>query len=103
MLIIPTNPIPSQVLATTLNSQTCTIAIYQRSTGLFMDVSVSNILVIGGVLCLDRTLVVRDAYLGFAGDLFWADMQGTTDPTSTALGTRFLLFYALPTELAPSP
>jgi hypothetical protein len=36
---------------------------------------------------------VRSAYLGFVGDLCFFDTQGTEDPTSPGLGTRYLFVY----------
>jgi hypothetical protein len=42
---------------------------------------------------------VRDLYLGFSGDLFFADTQGTNDPYYTDLGTRYLLVYVTPGEV----
>ena len=66
---------------------------------MFIDLFLNNVLIIGGVLCLDRTYIVRDSYLGFSGDLFFADTQGTSDPYYTDLGTRYLLVYLTSAEL----
>ena len=83
----------------TLGTQACTINIAQKTTGMFIDLFLNNVLIIGGVLCLDRTYIVRDSYLGFSGDLFFADTQGTSDPYYTDLGTRYLLVYLTSAEL----
>lgn len=99
MLIIPTSPVPNQLISVTLGTQNCTIAIYAKSTGLFCDVSVNNTLIIGGVICLNGVKIVRDAYLGFIGDLGFFDLQGTDDPTYAGLGTQFVLVYFSPTDL----
>ena len=94
MQIIPINDNPSQVLSVQLNNQDCTVNIYQKSTGLYLDLSVSGTLIIGGVLCQNLNRIVRDAYLGFIGDLMFQDMQGASDPYySGGLGSRFLLCY----------
>jgi hypothetical protein len=99
MMVIPVGADPAQSFNVTLNSQPCTIRIAQKTTGMFLDLLVNNTLIIGGVLCLDRTRIVRDGYLGFSGDLFFADTQGTNDPYYTDLGTRYLLLYAGPGEV----
>ncbi len=91
--VIPLLVVPSQQFTVPLGNQTTQLFIYTKSTGLFMDVGVDDALIIGGVLCRDRTLIVRDAYLGFVGDFFWADTQGTDDPVYNGFGTRWLLAY----------
>jgi hypothetical protein len=99
MLIIPTAPVPSQELSVQLSGQDCRIALYKKTTGMFCDVWVSDFLIIGGVLCLDRNRIVRDAYLGFIGDLAMTDTQGTDDPETAGLGSRWLLTYLEPADL----
>ncbi len=92
-LVIPTIAVPTQVLTVTLAGQPCRIRIYQRSTGLYLDLYVNDALIIGGVACRYGDRIVRDAYLGFVGDLLFADTQGRDDPQSTGLGSRWLLVY----------
>ena len=96
MSVIPLQPVPRQTLAVTLSGQACRIGVYQKSTGLFLDLAVNGQAVIGGVLCLNLARIVRDAYLGFAGDLVFYDAAGARDPDSAGLGTRFLLVYLGP-------
>src|ERR1700687_3305718 len=102
MLVVPLQPVPSQVVTVTLNNQSCKIAVYQKSTGLYLDLYVSDTLIIGGVICQNANLIVRDAYLGFSGDLAICDTQATKDasgnlvasaPDYTGLGSRLVLFY----------
>ena len=62
----------------------------------YLDLYVSGVLIIGGVLCLNQNLIVRSAYLSFIGDLAFYDQQGATDPVYTGLGSRYLLFYFAP-------
>ena len=90
---IPINAVPSQALKVVLGGQICTINIYQKSTGLFLDLYVNDALIIGGALCLNGVNIVRDAYLGFVGDLVFSDTQGADAPVYTGLGSRWLLFY----------
>lgn len=96
-LIVPLLTQPAQVLSVTLNNQPCNINIYQRTTGLFVDLGINNTLIIGGVIALDRVKIVRDAYLGFIGDIAFWDSQGTRDPDWTGLNTRYFLGYFYPT------
>jgi hypothetical protein len=93
MLVIPVNDTYSQTLTVSLTNQPCTIALYQKSVGVFCDLYVSNSLIIGGVICKNLNRIVRDLYLGFIGDLAFYDTQGASDPSSPGLGTRYLFFY----------
>ena len=99
MQIIPVTDTYAQTFSVTLGGQDCTLNLYQRPAGLFIDVSVAGTLVIGGVICRNTTRVVRDAYLGFIGDLLWLDNQGQTDPASPGLGTRYSLVYLEASEV----
>ena len=99
MLLIPLQPAPSQILSVTLANQATTINLYQRTLGLFVDVSVGNQAIVTGVLALNLVKIVRDAYLGFIGDLFFVDNQGSSDPDYTGLGGRFSLIYLEASDL----
>lgn len=101
MLIVPLQPVPSQVLGVQLNAQNCNLAIYQKAYGLFMDVSVDETLIIGGVICQNLNRIVRSLYLGFEGDFVFIDSQGNADPFYTGLGARFSLAYLEPSDLPP--
>lgn len=90
---VPAQALPNQSLQVQLGAQACTLNIYQLAYGLFMDVYVNGVLIIGGVACQDVNRIVRDLYLGFVGDLMWVDTQGADDPIYTGLGTRFRLMY----------
>lgn len=94
--LIPLSPVATQVVTVSLSGQRTRLAINQRTTGLYIDVFVNDAPVILGVVCRDRTLIVRDAYLGFLGDLAFEDTAGTSDPSYTGLGTRFVLAYLEP-------
>ena len=62
MQIIPVTDTYAQTFSVTLGGQDCTLNLYQRPAGLFIDVSVAGTLIIGGVICRNTTRVVRDAY-----------------------------------------
>lgn len=92
-LLIPINDKFSQTISVVLSNQSCQINIYQKATGLFCDLYVNSVLIIGGVICENMNVIVRDTYLGFVGDLMFYDTQGKDDPSSPGLGTRFVLLY----------
>lgn len=99
MLTIALQPVPSQLVNVTLAGQPCSIALYQRGTGMYCDLYVSNVLVIGGVVCQNVNRIVRDAYRGFVGDLLFLDTQGGSDPTYDGLGSRFVFAYLEASDL----
>src|ERR1700744_2731252 len=94
--VVPLRDVPAQTINVTLNSQACEITVYTKSINVpiqgpddiasdpnptyeninpvFLDLYVNDALIIGGVLCLNQTRIVRDAYLGFVGDLAFMDL-----------------------------
>lgn len=100
MVIVPLRAVPNQTVTVALGGQRTQIDLYQKATGLFMDLLVSDAPVVTGVVCLDRCPVVRSVYLGFVGDLMIFDTQGTADPDSSGLGARWLLAYLTPADFA---
>lgn len=90
---IPLSAVPSQELAVQLGGQRCRIEVSQKRTGLYLSLYLADVPIVTGVLARDRTWIVRDAYLGFTGDLAFIDTQGVADPDYTGLGTRFLLVW----------
>ena len=99
MQTIPLQAVPSQSINVTLNGQDCTIRVYTLDTGLFLDLEASGVPIVSAVICEDRTLLVRLAYLGFVGDLAFMDTQGTDDPLYSGLGSRWVLLYLTPSDL----
>ena len=93
MQIVPINPVPSQTLTVTLADQLCSILIRQTSTGLYLSLSLPSGPIISSTLCLNTVRLVRDAYLGFVGDLAFFDTQSFDDPQFTGLGSRWFLAY----------
>jgi hypothetical protein len=100
MLHIALQPVPSQILSVVLAGQNCQIAIYQKTQGLFVDVSSNGADISTGVLAHDVVPLVPTAYLGFVGNLVFTDTQGTSDPTYDGLGSRYQLVYLTAAEAA---
>jgi hypothetical protein len=99
MLTISLQATPSQSLSVVLAGQNCQINVYQKSTGMYLDLYVSNSPIITTTVCLDRVRLVRETYLGFVGDLAFADTHGASDPVYTGLGTQYVLLYLEATDL----
>lgn len=92
-LQIPLRPLPSQELSIVLNNQNCAISVYTRGSHLYFDLVKDNKNVTTGIICLNQNKLVPYKYMGFEGQLFFIDSQGTNDPTFDGLGTRFILLY----------
>ncbi|MFT9016573.1 MAG: hypothetical protein ABF990_12670 [Acetobacter sp.] len=92
--IIPLSPVAAQSVQVPLAGQMVQIALRQNSTGLYMTLTRDGATLLAGVLCQDRTWLVRKSYLGLPGDFAFQDTQGTSDPVYTALGSRYVLVYA---------
>lgn len=91
--VLPIQPLPAQTFEATLGGQNCAITLQQMVTGLFASISVTGSPIISGRYCNDRVGLVRQAYLGFIGWLYFVDTQGGTDPNYAGLGSRYILVY----------
>ncbi|MDE3023118.1 MAG: hypothetical protein KGI54_14930 [Pseudomonadota bacterium] len=102
-VIIPLSNVASQTLSVALDGQSCQIKVYQKTTGLFLDLSLNNAPILSGQICRDRVKIIRESYLGIQGDFAFFDTQGLSDPvydpTYAALGTRFKLVFFSASEL----
>ncbi|WP_017133253.1 hypothetical protein, partial [Pseudomonas agarici] len=74
MKVVPLSATPSQTFAAVLGGQNCTFRIYQKSTGMFLDLSIDQTKILTGVLCLNLVNIVQQEYLGFVGGLFFMDI-----------------------------
>jgi hypothetical protein len=94
MLIVPVQSAPNQTFSVLLGGQSCQISLATRFYGLYFDLTINNTKPIrAGVICRDRNRLIRYPYLGFIGDFWFLDTQGTSDPVYTGLGSRYLLEY----------
>lgn len=93
MKIIPIAAVPSQTFNIVLAGQNCAVALYQKAGDVYIDISVSNRPIVSCARCADRVKVVQHEYLGFIGDIAFADMQGSNDPEYSGFGTRYKLIY----------
>lgn len=97
---IPLNAVPSQTLNVVLDSQPCTLNVYSKFYGVYVDVYVNGALVVAGVRGENLNRIVRSVYLGFSGDLTFADAQGNEDPEYSGFGARYFLVYLTTADLA---
>lgn len=91
--IVPLVSAPAQTLSTVLAGQSVNIAVYMLGDKLYLDLSINGAAIVTAALCQDRVRLVREAYLGFSGDLAFIDTQGLSDPTYDGLGSRYQLVY----------
>jgi hypothetical protein len=100
-LLIPIQPVPSQQLFCVLGGQNCSINIYYKTPGVFVDLNSNGVDIC--IACIALNAVPLDscnAYDGFLGNLFFIDTQGSEDPQYTGFGTRWVLIYLTAAELA---
>ena len=90
---IPITPVPAQSFTIQLSGQNCLINLYQKNTGLYFDLSLDSGTIVQSMICLNLVGLVREAYLGFSGQLAFIDTQGISDPTYDGLGSRYQLVY----------
>lgn len=105
MLTVPLVPVPAQQFNITLDGQVCRIKVYQKYTGIFLDLFLNGLPISTCVLSLNRSQLIADRqYLGFVGDLMFWDTQGDTDPDYTDFGPegsgRYQLIYLQAADLA---
>lgn len=86
MTIIPTSPIPNQILTFTLDTDEYEIELNSRRNNLYATVKKNNEYVVCNRICRNMTYICQW--------LIFADQQGNTDPIYTGLGTRYKLVRA---------
>ncbi|GBR71014.1 phage baseplate plug family protein [Gluconobacter kanchanaburiensis] len=91
---IPLAATASQTLNVVLNQQLVRLDVYQRSTGLFMDIWLNDERIVAGAICQNLNPVVHTDYLGLGGDFVFVDTQGSDNPTYDGLGGRYVLTFA---------
>lgn len=95
-LTIPLQDSANQSFSCTLDGAIAQITLRTTDYGLFADVVYDGVSVAAGRICLDRTDINPNRYLGMPQALFFADLQGVTDPVYTGFGTQYLLIYGDP-------
>ena len=96
MQLIPLTATPNQTLSVQLGTTNYEIQVFQNTTGVYLTLSQKGTVLVASVRCHDRVRIVRDAYIGFSGDLTFFDTQGVSDPDYTGFGERFVLGWLEP-------
>ena len=92
--IIPLSAISRQTFSVTLGSQNCQITIDQRGTwGVFVSIFIDSVPIVQSSMARNRVGLVRYAYTGFVGELYFVDILSSDDPDYTGFGSQFLLVY----------
>lgn len=103
MLEIPIEATPNQSFLCTLGEQDCSIALYQRGRSLYLDMSVGNVVLRQGAMCVPQSGILSAIRGVFQGDLYIADMYSQPEkqqlPQWEGLGTQWRLYYLTPAEL----
>lgn len=102
MLEIPLDATVNQELLITLNDQDCTLAVYQRGDGMFLDLHIGQTCIQQGAICQSGMGIIQVASNAFQGQLVFLDTRTQADwqqpPQYTELGTRWVLYYLTPDE-----
>lgn len=97
-MVVPLQPIPSQVLRTVLNKQNLKISIYDKGGNLFVDVNSGGVQIITSVMVRNADPIVCINYSGFVGNMIFLDIDGFNHPEYSGLGSRYRLIYIPPPE-----
>jgi len=92
-MIIPLNAYPNQDLTVMLGNQKCHMVIKQKSTGMYMDITVDDIVLVVGQLVVNRVPTLFSDYRGFRGVLVFRDSRGNNNPDYREFNDRYTLNY----------
>lgn len=93
ILRIPLKQIPGQSFMIRLDKQDCSIRLTQRLGVTYSDLMLNNEYIWRGLICHDRSPILKHKSDKFQGNLVFIDFEGTSDPTYSRLDDRFGLFY----------
>lgn len=93
VITLPVVATASQTLNAVVNRQFVRLDLYQRSTGLYLNLWQGNALTVAGALCQNLRPILHADYLGLGGDFVFVDTEGASDPTYDGLGTRYRLTF----------
>jgi hypothetical protein len=93
MLLIPLKPVANQTTTTMLNGQVVRVAVREMNTGVYLTAWLDNVVIQSAILCVDRARMMDSNYDVFVGGFMFRDSQGTSNPESGGIGTRWNLYY----------
>lgn len=93
-VIVPLDASSAQSVSVSLGGQSCQITVdCRKDVGTFVSIWVGDVAMVLSSLARDRVGLVRYAYTGFKGELYFSDTQGTDDPDWSGFGSRWILVY----------
>lgn len=90
---VPVKAVPSQSINVILAGQPCAIKLRLLGGRQYFSLSVNGAVICQNVLMVNRSAIVRAAYMGFVGDLAAIDTQGDEPPEYTGWGSRWVLAF----------
>ena len=93
MILIPTQPIPSQSISILLGGQSCIVTLRQLLDRQYLSLSANGVDLCDNVLIQFNSAIVRMGYTGFIGDIYCLDESGNQPPTYTGWSSRWNLYY----------
>lgn len=96
--VIPLQPQPNYTFSCVLDGQTARLTLLTTDLGLFASVVYQGVVIATSRRCLDRTDLNSARYNGLPQALFFADLQGATDPVWTGFNSRYVLCYGDPAQ-----
>ena len=103
MLELPLEATVNQEFLVTLGEQDCTIALYQRGAGMYLDLSSGGAAICRGAICQPGVGIIQQATAAFKGQLVLMDersqLGGQQQPQWDGLGSRWKLYWFTPEEV----
>lgn len=103
MLELPLEATVNQEFLVTLDDQNCTIALYQRGPGMYLDLRVGGVTVCQGAICRPGMGIIQVATGAWQGQLYMLDERSQPDrqqaPQWRGLGARWRLYWLTPDEV----
>jgi hypothetical protein len=93
MNLIPLADVPSQTFTLNVAGEPCSLSLYQKFNGFYLDLYQGVNLIVAGAICQNLNPIIRCNYLGLTGDFMFIDNQGLNDPRYPGIGSRFQFFY----------
>lgn len=91
---IPLDAVPNQEKITNIGDQQCRLVVRTIDGNTFITIeSEAQGYLCRGVLCVDRSAIIRADYLGFEGDFTFVDTDGEEPPHYTGFQDRWVLLY----------
>lgn len=91
---IPLNNVPNQQVMVRVSGVAATITLREFETGLYFTLESGGAVLCSNVLCVDRSPLLRAAYLDFPGDFCFVDTVGQNAPDVDGLNDRYRLLYS---------